>query len=400
LAGWNLNLHTNLKSFLAKFAYENLGEIMLDDWQNIVVSIYQILQITINAIKAFGKIRKAIPKEYSVAEIRDNLLSGELHFGDKIKVIGTFSEYLPFIDLKLMLETGKFFPRTLPRTVRLEPIEDIYCGSLFPLDQKDAFADETIPIFYGIDSRMVEHHTGEMLEVKCKITQVPRKYHQIINQGEFFVFEKEEGVTIPFGLQILEVDPYGLVDSFKINAWVIGNLSPSPSYETKKKDCLNCERSFSFMGIDPLDWPPKLGCTLFGEMREDKKLIKQWSKEFLNLDKKGVPYVVFPDPFRLFEIFHSNVDLLSAEEMDHCSNLLIGAIQKNMQKLFDFGVGIFSSELKMPEEIGVNVDFQYDQRKKLSKQSFDPSRIPEWTCPNYVYDPKWKERARTRKSSV
>lgn len=139
---------------------------MLDDWQKTIVSIYQILQMTINAIKALSKIRRIIPKEYSVTEIRDKLLGGDLHFGDEVTVVGTFSEYLPFIDPKFILKEARLFPKTLPRTVRLEAIDDVYCGALFPLDQKDAFTEKIIPIFYGIDSKMLEHFTGEMLEMR------------------------------------------------------------------------------------------------------------------------------------------------------------------------------------------------------------------------------------------
>ena len=32
---------------------------------------------------------------------------GELHFGDKITVLGTFSEYIPFVDPKFILKEAK-----------------------------------------------------------------------------------------------------------------------------------------------------------------------------------------------------------------------------------------------------------------------------------------------------
>lgn len=112
----------------------------MNDWQSTLFHIFQILEITIKSIRAVSKIRKVIPREYTITEIKEDLQNGELHFGDKITVLGTFSEYLPFIDPKFLLKKGILFPKNLPRTARIEAINDIYCGALFPLDQKDAFA--------------------------------------------------------------------------------------------------------------------------------------------------------------------------------------------------------------------------------------------------------------------
>lgn len=347
--------------------------------------------MTIKAIKALKKIRRIIPKDYTITEIKDQLQSGELHFGDKITVLGTFSEYVPFIDPKYILKE-RSFPKFLPRTTRLEAIDDVYCGALFPLDQKDSFAEEVMPIFYDIDSKMLEHSTGEMLETKCKITQVPEMYRNLINRNEFFAFEKEDDVTVPFGLHVLDVEPYGLVDSFKINTWLIGNVSPSPSHEVQKQSCYSCARLFSYMSIDPLGWPPKYGCS-FGNLDhpEMSKEMKKSTEEFLKLEEKGIPYVVFPNPFSLFEVFCPNVDLFNADQRKHSQDLLVGAIQQNVQSFFRFGL-VFPPELKVPEEINVGVDFQYDQRKKFTVQSFDPEKVPKWECPTYVLDPNWEEK--------
>lgn len=162
----------------------------MDDWKSVLLYYYQILQITVKIAKAITKIRKSLSREYTVEEIKENLLNGELHFGDKIKLIGTFSEYIPFIDPQLILK-GKFTQFSLPRTTRLQAIEDVYCGALFKPDQVDCFANEVLPIFYGIDSKMLEHYSGEMLELRCQIVQVPLQYRNIINQNSFFTFEKE-----------------------------------------------------------------------------------------------------------------------------------------------------------------------------------------------------------------
>jgi len=364
----------------------------LDDWQKTIFLIYQVAEMTIKAIKALKKIRRIIPRDYTITEIRDQLQSGELHFGDKITVLGTFSEYVPFIDPKYILKEVRSFPKSLPRTTRLEAIDDVYCGALFSLDQKDSFTEEVIPIFYGIDSRMLEHSTGEMLETKCKITQVPMMYRNLINRNELFAFEKEDNVTVPFGLQVLDVEPYGLVDSFRINAWLIGNLNPPPLYEAQKQSCYSCSRFFSYMSIDPLGWPPKDGCSSDNlDHSEMPKEMKKSTEEYLKLEEKGNPYVVFPNPFSLFEVFCPNVDLFNADQRKHSQNLLVGAIQQNIQRFFQFAL-VFPPELKVPEKIEVGVDFQYDQRKKFTVQSFDPKKIPKWECPTYAFDPNWEEK--------
>jgi len=357
----------------------------VNDWQQTIVSVYQVLHVMISIIKSLGKIRKIVPKEYTVTEIRDALQSSELHFGDKINVLGTFSEYLPFVDPKFILKGSEPFPRTSPRTVRIEAIDDIYCGALFPLDQKDAFAKETIPTFYGIDSKMLEYSTGHMLEMKCRITEVPIQYKKLINHSEFFTFEKEENLTIPFGLQILKVEPYGLVDSFKVNTWLLGNLNPAPRFEPKhkRKTCIQCANLFYYMGIDPLGWPPRFGClspTLDQSNASSK--IKQSSKRFLSMEKKGLPYVAFPKPFELFEVFCPNIDIFDVQQIEHSNDLLIGSVKLNMNSLFQI-VGVFPPDLKIPKGIECKVDFQYDQRKKLTAQNFDPKKIPIWTCPHY-----------------
>jgi hypothetical protein len=110
-----------------------------------------------------------------------------------------------------------------------------------------------MPIFHGLDSKMLEHSTGEMLEVKCKITQIPMMYSEIINQNEFFSYEKEEHVAVPFGLKVMDVEPYGLVDSFKINTWLIGSLDPAPYFKQEKKGCLSCANLFGYMKVYPVD---------------------------------------------------------------------------------------------------------------------------------------------------
>ena len=173
----------------------------LSNWKDVILGYYQILQIAVAMAKGLTRVKKAFQKEYDVKEIRDNLCNGELHFGDKIKTIGTFSEYLPFIDPKCFL-SGSAIQSSRPRTARLQAINDVYCGALFRQGQTDAFASEVLPIFYDINSKALEHCTGEMLELQCQIIQVPSQYKRIINQTAYFTYEKEEGLLIPFGLKV------------------------------------------------------------------------------------------------------------------------------------------------------------------------------------------------------
>lgn len=370
------------------------------DWWATIVTIYQIIQMTIDGIKKFEKIRGIMPRDYIVSEIREELQSGELHFGDQISVIGTFSEYLPFVDPKFILKEERPIENALPHTARLKPVDDVYCGALFPPDQKDAYAKETIPIFYGIDSPMLNHSTGEMLGLKCKIIQVPLMYRNLISENENFIFEKEDGAKVSFGLEVLKPSPYGLVDSFKINTWLVGNLNPYPEFVTEERNCFNCTHLFSFMKIDPVDYPPRYGCSSPDRYLDDSftDVLKQDTEEFLNIENEGVPHVVFPNPFALFKVFCPNINLFNNDDLEYSKNLLVTAVKQNIESMFDTYLA-FPKDLKIPKSIKCKVDFQYDQLLAVTKQTFDPAKVPRWQCPGYVYDPNWQKRTEATKKT-
>lgn len=360
----------------------------LIDWKNAVMFLYQKIITTINILKMFHTVRNLIKREYAITEIKEDLESGELHFGDEIRVIGTFSEYLPFIDIKHILKHDDKFFTTFSHTARIEPIKDIYCGSLYSLYQKDAFSNEVIPIFYGIESKMIEHYTGEMLELKCRIKQIPEIYTDIIKASDYFVFQKEEDLFIPFGLEVLEVEPYGLIDSFKINTWLLGNLEPYPKFKSSEQTCPSCYNSFMFMKIEPLDWPIKFGCRSKEKIEKDPlNNIVQDTFDFLTLDQSEYPYVIFPHIFNLFEIFCPNVDIFQSEQLEHSHAVMKKSIDINIEKLFS--TETLPYEFVKPKECKLSVDFQYDQRKKFTEQNFNYTEIPEWACPHYEYNPNW-----------
>lgn len=366
----------------------------VSNWRDVMLNYYQILQIAVAVAKGFSKAKKALQKENSVKEIRENLLSGELHFGDTTKIIGTFSEYLPFIDPKFFL-TDTEIQSSLPRTARLQAIDDVYCGALFKPEQRNAFGDEVVPIFYGIDSEVLEHYTGEMLELQCQIIQVPSQYRDIINQNSYFTFKKEEGLQIPFGLKILNVKPYGLVDTFRINSWLIGNLNPAPYLKkTKKYCCGNCYNFFSYMQIDPFKSLLKYGCAKYSHAPEEmSKELNEESREFFEMERNNKPYLVFPKLFHQFEIFYPSVDIFDEKQKDRSKNILLGVINENMERLFRIPANLHG--IIRPKESALSVDFQYDQLRPITSQTFDPSNVPKWECPHYVPDPEKIKKLKT-----
>lgn len=364
----------------------------LDYWLQRFSNLYKIIDITVEGIKAIRKIRKVFRKEYTITEITEKMQTGELQFGDKISVLGTFSEYLPFIDPKFFYTSDKWhqLPKTLPRTARLESIQDIHCGALFELYQEDAFSQEVIPIFYGNNSSVLNRSTGDMLRIDARISKVPNDYLKIINQRESFRFEKEEGLNIPFGLDVLEADLYGLIDTFKINSWIVGNLNPSPNLNEQKKNCLTCYRGFAYMPIDPIDWPVKVGCLNYKAPETDTSdELKESTEDFLRLEEKGTSFINFPNIFSHFEVFCPKVDIINDEERKKAITLLLGAINENIEGLFGFPGAIFLEEddAEIPEKMNVNVDFQFDQMNKITQQGFDPSLVTKWMCPNYEPKP-------------
>lgn len=375
--------------------YSLFGEPQLSDWDywlQRISEFYKIIEITVNGIKAIRKIRKIIRKEYTITEIHEKMQTGELHFGDKISVLGTFSEYLPFIDPKFLYANDKWqrLPKTLPRTARLESINDIHCGALFELYREDAFSQEVIPIFYGNNSSILNRFTGDMLKIDARISKVPYDYLKIINQGESFKFEKEEGLNIPFGLDVLEADLYGLIDTFKVNSWIVGNLNPSPKLNKEKKNCLTCRHGFAYMPIDPIDWPMKVGCLNYKSQNTDTSdELKKATEDFLRLEERGISFINFPNVFSHFEVFCPKVDIINDDERKKAITLLIGAIKENIEGLFGFPGAIFLEEddAEIPEKMNVNVDFQFDQMNRITKQEFDPSLVKEWICPHYKPKP-------------
>jgi hypothetical protein len=366
----------------------------MTEWKDIILNYYQILQIAVAIARVFKKIRKAFSKEYDIKEIKDNLCSSQLHFGDKIKVIGTFSEYLPFVDPKHFL-TGVIQP-PLPRTARLKAINDTYCGALFRPEQTDAFASEVLPIFYGLDSKVLEHYTGEMLELQCQIIQVPAEYRDIMNQNSYFTFEKETGLSIPFGLKVLTVEPYGLVDSFKVNAWLIGNLNPAPHLRgVKNNTCGACQNLFSYMQIEPANTLLNYGCASYSHASKE---LRKSSREFFEMEKNNKPYLVFPEIFNQFEIFYPSIDILSEEQKAHSTNIILGTIEENMERLFR--IPIYGDQFILPKESSLRVDFQYDQLNPITSQTFDPSKVPKWECPHYMPDPEKIGKTKTKHEEV
>lgn len=364
----------------------------MTDWTQIILNYYQIIQNAIQMAKIAAKIKNIVTREYTVDEIRNGLLRGDLHFGDKINLIGTFSEFVPFIDPKMFLK-GKLTEISLPHTARLEPIDDVYCGAFFKPYQTNAFAEEVLPLFYGIDSKVLEHYTGEMLDLSCQIIQIPVKYQKIINQNRYFSFDKEENFSIPFGLKVLCAEPYGLVDSFKINQWIVGELNPAPHFVSKKeKSCFNCNGLFSYMTIDPLGWPLRYGCNLAKDEVNNKyfgdaKQLIASAEHFNQVNKEHKPYVLFPSIFSQFEIFYPSVDILNTQQNSHSRNILLGAVHENLETLLEGYPGT-DVNLILPKEATLIVNFQYDQVNQVTRQSFNPIDVPKWECPNYAPDPK------------
>ncbi len=352
----------------------------MSDWKDIILSYYEYLQIAINLANLVGKVKKGFSKDFEVSKIKDSLCSGELHFGDKVKVIGTFSEFLPFIDPKFFLQI-EGIQSILPRTARLQAINDMYCGALFAPDQVNAFGKEVLPIFYGNDSKVLEHYTGEMLELQCQIIEVPYQYRQIINKGQnsYFVYEKEQGVNIPFGLKVLTAESYGLVDKFEINMWVLGTLNPAPYFKVRKKrTCANCGNFFAYLTIDPAQFYFDFGCITKAE--HSAKDLRTATERFCRLEEQGKAYVVFPNIFKQFEVFYPSVDILNEAKNKRGQDVLLTTINEKLEQFFRYSP---YEDIIVPKESNLTIDFQYDQLKKLSAQTFDRNNVPAWQCPHY-----------------
>lgn len=146
-----------------------------------------------------------------------------------ILINGTFSEYVPFVNLPSLLPL-KDPPEKISRigTCRLGDciMNNRYIGVIH-LPNEDHGASPAIPIFYSGTSKLCSPliQTGDQIKLKCRLTALDSIWRRILFTGKnIYGFE-----LLPYGLEVIDVDlmDKGMGD-FWIDSWWLYSIDKSP----------------------------------------------------------------------------------------------------------------------------------------------------------------------------
>lgn len=253
-------------------------------WIEAVSTLISILTNTsklIKTIKDFGK--HIFYKDFTIKDIKKSLNQASLEIGDEVHVIGLYSDYMPFVDLRTLLPK-EYYPFHIFSS-QFDSINNIKCCALFSPEAKGCskftrspattrtfeltggdtisvkFNSEhspnesmiesvpCVPIFFSKfpstskdkGNRLANYTTGEILELKCKICEIPDEWRKLIIPSDSFRYSTVGGVQRPFGLRVFDVDIYGLADFFFINTWIVGHAKTSSDFESLVKESLETD---------------------------------------------------------------------------------------------------------------------------------------------------------------
>lgn len=241
------------------------GEKMVSTWLETVASLIEIIRAGIDGVRAIIGDDTVVAKVLTIKKIQEQMTSGSLNIGDRITCLGTFSPYMPFVDLRTLIEGIGIADSSVQCTCRLDSINNVYCGALYDLDQNAATTTEVshsarihrdfwthgekekiydpnvtrnpnscIPVFY---SKIPEHQNdrgmrlsnygaGDVPELTCEIRELPDDWKRIIKPATSFTFADSQNRNRPFCLKVLDAKPYGIVlDEFKIDVWVASHMN-------------------------------------------------------------------------------------------------------------------------------------------------------------------------------
>jgi hypothetical protein len=194
-------------------------------WQTAVEKI--VTPIASSLLKMIStRIKRRIARAYHVEELSDCLSSGKIHFGDTIRVHGTFSEYIPFVDLTRLLPL-KVKNEKNQNKVATCGLGDIvktgeYVAVLFE-DQATQSTGPSIPILYSSkrNKEVFSLSTGQQVEFLCAPVPLDYGFRSILHRNEYFTFDNK-----PFGLRVMNVCTKRpeMVDEFRIDAFLLKSL--------------------------------------------------------------------------------------------------------------------------------------------------------------------------------
>lgn len=168
-------------------------------------------------------LQRRVRREFSVSEITESLENGKLSFDKTFTISGTFSEYVPFVDMTTLIGTSSKSETT--SSCRLGDIvrDGTYLGALFPLEAERA-TEPAIPLIYSSTDKsrkVFSFSTGDQLKLECQLVPLDYSFRGILYNKECFCSKEK-----PFGLKITDVYTKRpqKADKFVIDAFFLTSL--------------------------------------------------------------------------------------------------------------------------------------------------------------------------------
>lgn len=190
-----------------------------------------VIEAIINALLEIAKTLRRVrrEKEVEIREVRESLQSGDLKIGDSVTVIGTYSEFVPFINMSEIVGLS-VKPDTSPLPVcgacKVGPTNDEYVGAILEEELRGIHRDsKCIPVFFSqkyskSSIKTLNFITGDIVELRAVISPIPTIWRDIIISSDFFSFAREDRLKQPFCLKVYDCEPHGLhLNEFRIDLW-------------------------------------------------------------------------------------------------------------------------------------------------------------------------------------
>ncbi len=370
-------------------------------WEYAINIILAAIYECIKRVSAFTykHIRAKAKREYTTSELLEEISQGRIRVGDRITLVGNFSEYVPLINPAQMLsgyETFRFgtlnpFDKTdgefdrnyldsitpglvkwiadenievspLPTTtIKLKPINDVFCASILDVDQQYAYTKQQVPLFYSQNYntdnlRIFNWVSGERVSIDCVVVPVPDSFNNVLSSNVPTV-QIDYDNSVPIGLKVLKARSIKKGDGVYINHWLIGHFSSRSLSENDIWEQIvweNFLKGNKSINIENLgDEGRKTVLPLFCDsdylLHSSPLLLK---KDGIDHDVYFSIIMIKPSMFQLFFSKSSSIIPHIRKEFVRCANIWMSDQSKDT----------FSNDTK------AEIDFQWDQRKKIWHQ--------------------------------
>jgi len=359
------------------------------EWLTVATKIIGAIKTAISIIKGIstgGK--RLLQKTYDIKMIQRDITESRLGIGSRVKMIGRYSEYIPFVDISKLLRANLISHissmnkeeskelimcvsadiASLIGTCRLPQIEKIWPAAMFLPDSDDATDSVAIPIFFDeTSSSLLNALSGDLVEVDAKISPIPQRLAEYLNPDPTFTIERKDKSKIPVCLQVENVRSISQIKRpFFIDIWLVGHYEPFP----RKTTLCPLSRTYTHFHLDnggELGYCPYKFTACGSSRRVENAGDEKLPPPPMGRDHLEKCFFFENIGNRFFRIGKGKVDL-QAELYQRHIELLGWAAKPNgpviMQHLKDYK---FGRQLGRKRYV---LDFQHDQRHAQHIQSF------------------------------